>query len=412
MNGQCVCKDGFRGTRCEKVACASNCTNDGICTDSGKCQCAAGYELPDCKCKSCSKACWASAGTQTCDCNGVCQCFPGYFGLTCSQKNCPNPCLNGGSCNSQGICECPKTFSGIQCEINLCLGVAGSASSVSDLCKAQTDISLTTTSGTNSNPTPVTVYSLLITQFKNLYVNELYLDQGTTFATYYKTSNGAIFMGEKGYRNWFTNLADEGSSFSVLEKYQYCRFEATGFINGKGSIMSIFLDSSGVEEYRLLMRWYYNPENDREIGEISLRGLDLVDKSNLISIGFAYLSPINSTFIFHAVYLDSESVIDRIKNGGSSSSFSSLYTPSVSPIGSEEIIVYIIAGVSATFLVIAGAVFLFWYQRKRNQNLFKMQVIEARKKQGNLMVLKIENLLTIPLSLGSSFFIGTCFIHK
>ncbi|VDN03270.1 unnamed protein product [Thelazia callipaeda] len=92
----CICKLGFTGKHCEKIAkeCAQHnpCLNGGRCIDEVK--------------------------------NYKCQCPDGFSGTLCehSINVCQNkPCKNGGRCgdlkNNKYLCSCPEGFKGVNCEI-------------------------------------------------------------------------------------------------------------------------------------------------------------------------------------------------------------------------------------------------------------------------------------------------------
>lgn len=62
-NGQCMCKEGYAGPRCDKCLHSYN-----------------GY--PDCKPCGCSER---GSATSICDASGKCPCLPSFAGRTCEQ---------------------------------------------------------------------------------------------------------------------------------------------------------------------------------------------------------------------------------------------------------------------------------------------------------------------------------------
>ncbi len=45
---ECQCKDGFYGDNCEKKKCLNNCSENGLCLESGICQCNQNFKGYDC----------------------------------------------------------------------------------------------------------------------------------------------------------------------------------------------------------------------------------------------------------------------------------------------------------------------------------------------------------------------------
>ncbi|MCP3686004.1 MAG: hypothetical protein GY861_25445 [bacterium] len=41
--GVCICIDGFKGETCERHECPNDCSANGICSSSGKCECEDGF---------------------------------------------------------------------------------------------------------------------------------------------------------------------------------------------------------------------------------------------------------------------------------------------------------------------------------------------------------------------------------
>ena len=126
VNGKCVCNDGFTGSRCDQVDCPKNCSQNGVCLNSGVCRCFAGYSGPDCSLPN---------ETLKCNQNGIflaenssCFCNDGFTGALCDQlvqqnvtiSRCDPPCENDGSCylnNGQWTCQCPAEYHGPSCEV-------------------------------------------------------------------------------------------------------------------------------------------------------------------------------------------------------------------------------------------------------------------------------------------------------
>nr|XP_054750610.1 wnt inhibitory factor 1-like [Lytechinus pictus] len=55
-----------------------------------------------------------------CSSDGRCDCKEGYYGLRCSQPLCIPHCYNGGTCIKPGVCACPEGFSGKICHLASC----------------------------------------------------------------------------------------------------------------------------------------------------------------------------------------------------------------------------------------------------------------------------------------------------
>uniref|UniRef100_A0A8C5N044 Tenascin-X n=1 Tax=Leptobrachium leishanense TaxID=445787 RepID=A0A8C5N044_9ANUR len=145
VDGQCQCKDGFMGDRCQLRTCPEDCHDQGRCMD-GRCYCFEGYFGSDCGSKGCPNNCHdrgqcedgvcvcdsgfsgVDCGIKTCpsDCHnrgkcedGVCVCTSGFTGVDCGSKTCPKNCLNRGRCEN-GVCICRVGFTGVDCSTRLC----------------------------------------------------------------------------------------------------------------------------------------------------------------------------------------------------------------------------------------------------------------------------------------------------
>ncbi|XP_077142225.1 tenascin-X isoform X3 [Ranitomeya variabilis] len=146
VKGQCICFKGFSGLSCGFKACPNNCNYHGRCED-GACVCDSGYAGEDCSSRTCPKNCMnhgrceggvcichsgfsgPDCGTRTCPRNclnrgvckdGVCVCSVGFFGEDCSSRGCPNNCQGRGDCED-GVCVCDTGFTGPDCSIRACL---------------------------------------------------------------------------------------------------------------------------------------------------------------------------------------------------------------------------------------------------------------------------------------------------
>ena len=128
-SGECECKDGYSGTRCEiEEPCYEQdwpCIGEGLCDDiSGVCRCNHGYygklcDIPyfcfeeDGKCLN-GGVCNATLST-----NCVCT-DPSTWDITCAARDdCTIwGCLNGGICNpGTHICACQEPYHGYGCDL-------------------------------------------------------------------------------------------------------------------------------------------------------------------------------------------------------------------------------------------------------------------------------------------------------
>ncbi|XP_053330068.1 tenascin-X-like [Spea bombifrons] len=114
VDGQCQCKDGYMGDRCQLKTCPEDCNDQGRCVN-GRCLCFEGYYGLDCGSKDCPNDCQNQGQCE----NGACVCDPGFTGLDCGTRTCPNNCLNRGKCEG-GLCICASGFTGVDCGSRTC----------------------------------------------------------------------------------------------------------------------------------------------------------------------------------------------------------------------------------------------------------------------------------------------------
>ncbi|KAM9323886.1 tenascin-X [Gastrophryne carolinensis] len=115
VDGQCHCKEGFMGEKCELKTCPEDCNDQGRCVD-GRCICFAGYSGFSCGTKTCPNNCHNNGHCQ----DGVCVCDPGFDSVDCGTRVCPKNCLNRGRCEN-GICICHEGYAGVDCGSRSCL---------------------------------------------------------------------------------------------------------------------------------------------------------------------------------------------------------------------------------------------------------------------------------------------------
>ncbi|XP_075692588.1 tenascin-X [Rhinoderma darwinii] len=114
-DGVCICDSGFTGEDCSSRTCPKNCMNQGDC-EGGVCVCFSGFSGPDCGTKTCPRNCLNRGKCE----NGACVCNPGFSGMDCSSRGCPKNCQGRGDCKD-GVCVCDTGFTGPDCSIRTCL---------------------------------------------------------------------------------------------------------------------------------------------------------------------------------------------------------------------------------------------------------------------------------------------------
>lgn len=73
---------GYKGDACQiELGCPKNCTEHGLCQDSGACECEDGWTGKDCNLKSCLKDCSENG---ICLKSGDCHCNEDASGSDCS----------------------------------------------------------------------------------------------------------------------------------------------------------------------------------------------------------------------------------------------------------------------------------------------------------------------------------------
>jgi hypothetical protein len=121
-SGACKCSAGYTGDSCQRTACPSDCSGNGVCQSQQ-------YFVMDAA---------AASGVSTLAYNAFdalsaygCKCDPGFRGADCAQKECPSgpdpmkgeggeaglDCSSRGLCDyTSGVCKCFKGFFGERCE--------------------------------------------------------------------------------------------------------------------------------------------------------------------------------------------------------------------------------------------------------------------------------------------------------
>jgi hypothetical protein len=116
---RCKCKAGYAGLECDATTCLNDCSSKGYCLQDDKghhnCFCKDGWTGADCSLPTCPNSC-SDKGTCV---DMKCQCDEGYVGEDCGQRFCPKECSGHGVCND-GECACMPRWSGLACDVGEC----------------------------------------------------------------------------------------------------------------------------------------------------------------------------------------------------------------------------------------------------------------------------------------------------
>jgi len=120
---QCLCGVAWQGNNCDLfMPCGgTNCTNNGICSNTGMCSCFAGFQGDDCSVQAPCRAGCSDSGICV---RGICQCNTGFTGDVCEHKlqGCEllNNCSTHGTCADgypSGSCSCTPPYAGDDCSL-------------------------------------------------------------------------------------------------------------------------------------------------------------------------------------------------------------------------------------------------------------------------------------------------------
>ncbi|VVD03397.1 unnamed protein product [Leptidea sinapis] len=110
---ECICKEGWDGIFCSEPMCRSDChSTRGFCETPGECRCRLGWAGATCR------DCQPLPGCQHgyCDKPLECKCSPGYTGLLCQTPICATGCHGErGYCRRPGECRCKVGWTGLNC---------------------------------------------------------------------------------------------------------------------------------------------------------------------------------------------------------------------------------------------------------------------------------------------------------
>jgi len=114
--GECICKLGYYGEKCNKCIPLPGCQH-GYCNSSFECICQDGWDGIFCSEPICSLDCHLTRGY--CEKPGECKCRIGWTGKTCKECSVLPGCING-YCEKPLECKCRPGWTGILCQIPIC----------------------------------------------------------------------------------------------------------------------------------------------------------------------------------------------------------------------------------------------------------------------------------------------------
>ncbi|XP_066145567.1 uncharacterized protein [Euwallacea fornicatus] len=111
---ECICQEGWDGLFCSEPICREGChPARGYCTEPGHCKCRLGWAGRTCR------ECQVLPGCVHgyCEKPLECKCFPGYTGILCQTPLCSKTChKERGYCRKPGECRCKVGWWGENCE--------------------------------------------------------------------------------------------------------------------------------------------------------------------------------------------------------------------------------------------------------------------------------------------------------
>eukprot|EP00457_Paulinella_chromatophora_P003986 gb/GEZN01003996.1/.p1 GENE.gb/GEZN01003996.1/~~gb/GEZN01003996.1/.p1 ORF type:complete len:641 (-),score=35.81 gb/GEZN01003996.1/:33-1955(-) len=169
--GKCICKEGYRGDKCEIDDCAAVvCLNGGECRRAAGafCWCPLGFTGVSCETSTClTRNCGSGQRQGSCQVStlGVasCICPVGVTGANCERDICATiNCLHGGTCVLTGNtaqCRCAPTYGGDTCEHRVCADNYCNVEGTLNACQAGVCVCSTEWGGAECNepiilPTP------------------------------------------------------------------------------------------------------------------------------------------------------------------------------------------------------------------------------------------------------------------
>jgi len=119
--GECICKPGYYGDRCDQKGCTNQCSGTGLCfepaDDTAQCLCLHGTFGLDCSESGCARGCRHGKCVMTPSGTVHCKCDPGWAGEDCGTRVC-SPCVNG---HCDGVrCVCEPGYTGVDCSLREC----------------------------------------------------------------------------------------------------------------------------------------------------------------------------------------------------------------------------------------------------------------------------------------------------